>query len=157
MKQTLEQRFWSKVQKAPDGCWVWTGAKTYGYGVLGIDSRNRRAHRVSFELANGPIPAGLFVCHRCDNPPCVRPDHLFLGTNRDNSQDKIAKGRQPYGSEVHTAKLRETQVVEIRLALIAGVQGATLARQYGVSESTLHYIKHGKRWPTARVKPEGTP
>lgn len=86
-------RFWSKVDKGP-GCWTWTGAtQNYGYGAVTIHGLTRRAHRVSWELAHGPIPDGLHVCHRCDNPPCVNPDHLFLGTAQDNVDDKDAKGR----------------------------------------------------------------
>jgi hypothetical protein len=84
-------RFWEHVEKLPDdGCWVWTGSRLQsGYGTFD----KGRAHRFSYALANGPIPDGLHICHRCDNPPCVRPDHLFAGTRVDNMQDAIAKGR----------------------------------------------------------------
>lgn len=93
-----EVRLWSKVPVRGDGCWEFAGAKSHkGYGQLPIwrDGRSipRSAHRLSWELANGPIPAGMSVLHRCDNPPCVRPDHLFLGTQSDNMQDMVAKGR----------------------------------------------------------------
>ena len=94
---SLEERFWAKVKKT-DGCWVWTGSAQHnGYGYLHIgDKTNRkpmRAHRVSWELHNGPIPTGLWVLHRCDNPPCVRPEHLWLGDRTDNMRDCAAKGR----------------------------------------------------------------
>ena len=93
-------RFWSKVRKG-DGCWEWAGCRSKGYGkiALGLESglpkgkRVVKAHRVSWLIHFGPIPDGLFVCHRCDNPPCVRPDHLYLGTCADNSRDMIRKGR----------------------------------------------------------------
>lgn len=93
----LTERLWLKVRKG-DGCWTFTGARNgYGYGVLieTVDGQRheRLAHRVAWSEANGPIPAGMVICHHCDNPPCVRPDHLFLGTHADNMADMIAKGR----------------------------------------------------------------
>lgn len=96
----LADRFWSRVQKG-EGCWLWGGSlKTNGYGQLngpsqggGRDGKNLLAHRVAWELVNGPIPDGLWVLHRCDNPPCVNPAHLFLGTVRDNVIDMWTKGR----------------------------------------------------------------
>jgi len=93
MTKSIEERFWAKVEKTDD-CWLWTGA-TFGDGY-GNCSR-LRAHRVSWELANGPVPGGLCVLHHCDRPLCVRPRHLFLGTRKDNSDDKIAKGRHYWG------------------------------------------------------------
>lgn len=94
--KTLSERFWARVVKG-DGCWVWTGARNaQGYGRMTAGSRGAgylRAHRVSWELANGPVPKGLWVLHRCDNPPCVNPAHLWLGTRLDNMRDCSAKGR----------------------------------------------------------------
>lgn len=94
---TLAERFWAKVRKSK-GCWEWTGAKQHnGYGFIHtgghVIRRPLRAHRASWELHYGPIPAGLWVLHRCDNPSCVRPDHLFLGSRSDNMKDCAAKGR----------------------------------------------------------------
>jgi HNH endonuclease len=94
---TVVQRFWSCVDKT-DTCWLWTGTTrdTFGYGALSVNSAFIMAHRLSYELHVGPIPNGLFVLHRCDVPPCVRPDHLFLGTQLDNIRDMIQKNRQHY-------------------------------------------------------------
>lgn len=96
-----ERRFWSHVQKS-DGCWLWTGARDdKGYGIGSGSSEHEWAHRYSFALAFGPIPGELSVLHRCDNPPCVRPDHLFLGTQKDNVIDMTRKGRHHNSRKTH--------------------------------------------------------
>lgn len=97
--KTIEERFWAKVQKTDD-CWMWTGATRHGYGEISKGGKSTEifvASRFSYELHFGPIPDGFLVCHRCDNPPCVRPDHLFLGTHVENTSDMLSKGRGKYG------------------------------------------------------------
>ena len=96
-KQKELRRFWAKVSIGqPDECWTWKAGKaSIGYGTFCVDGRMVYAHRYSLELVNGPIPAGMLACHTCDNPPCVNPAHLWVGTHRDNIRDAIFKGRHP--------------------------------------------------------------
>jgi hypothetical protein len=109
------ERFMAKVEPEPNsGCWLWTGATVYGYGTLLVSrNRNSRAHRIAWEIFRGPIPGGVFVCHRCDVRACVNPDHLFLGTNMENCHDMARKGRGtkspsglPYGVRRHRSKFQ---------------------------------------------------
>lgn len=147
---TLVNRFWAKVRKG-DGCWLWIASTApTGYGRI---QRGRRgegvvlAHRLSWELTYGPIPAGLFVCHHCDTRACVRPDHLFLGTDDDNKVDKSRKGTWPCGSEVRQAKLNEAQVSEIRRRYAAGgIRQIDLAIAYGVADSLISCIINRVYW-----------
>lgn len=152
-------RFWPKVEKT-DGCWVWTAARNRGgYGVFGPGGRGHtaRAHRMAWELTHGPIPAGAYVCHRCDNRLCVRPDHLFLGTSDENMHDMVTKGRQAKGAAVAhrrarageehgMAKLTATQVGSIRERWAGGETTAALAVAFGVSPATISAICHRRRW-----------
>lgn len=132
------------------GCWLWTGTiGHYGYGVGGSGYRTPRfrAHRLAWELANGrPVPLGMDVCHRCDNPPCVNPDHLFVGTRLDNMQDARRKGRLAIGSRHGQAKLSEDDVLSAVRMLRAGVRQSVVARSIGVSASTISLLSSGKRW-----------
>jgi hypothetical protein len=108
---TFAERFWGRVDRSGD-CWLWTGwRQANGYGGLRVKRQAHYAHRVAWTLVNGPIPDGLFVCHHCDNRPCVRPDHLFLGTARDNTRDSIAKGRWqfPHPAIVATGDMKAAQ------------------------------------------------
>jgi hypothetical protein len=148
-------RFWSKVDKSgPNGCWVWTRARyKSGYGAFGVGSRTLktrkrlRAHRLSYELAHGPIPEGLCVLHHCDNRLCVNPSHLFLGTVVDNNIDMKRKGRHTYGAQNGQAKLTRAQVIEMRkLYAAGGVSQQELARKYNVSQQTAQRAIAGVNW-----------
>ena len=104
------ERFWSRVEKQENGCWKWIGAKFHrGYGRVNSGGKMLRANRVAYEISKGDIPVGMVVCHKCDVPLCVNPDHLFLGTIKDNVDDMIRKGRKnsERGEDRHCAKLTE--------------------------------------------------
>jgi hypothetical protein len=102
----VADRYWAKVEKGPD-CWNWTGAKSSGYGDFYIGGRGLLAHRVAWTMENGEIPTGLLVLHRCDNPSCVNPEHLFAGTYQDNADDMVSKGRQAKGDQAGSRKYPE--------------------------------------------------
>ena len=152
----LAQRFWPKVDTSagPNGCWVWIARRTPdGYGQIGAGRRSGGvlyAHRVSFELNFGTIPEGMFVCHRCDNPPCVNPGHLFLGTAEDNSHDARDKGRLMVpvlvGESAPPAVLTEGMVRQIISRRAAGERLRVLATEFGVSEATISSIARGQTW-----------
>jgi hypothetical protein len=127
-------------------CVEWSGYKNeHGYGKVMINRRCVRAHRHAWERAFGPIPVGLHVLHRCDNPSCVNPEHLFLGTQAQNMADKVAKGRQRKGERVPSAKLTAEQVREIMASAGADTQRAIAAR-FGIHQSTVSDIARRKRW-----------
>lgn len=150
--------FWEKVNKDhPTDCWIWTAdTSEAGYGQLTIHGEPKAAHRVSWEMHYGPIPPKMCVCHGCDNPPCVRPEHLFLGTNADNNWDTRMKGRinPTRGERSHNVKLTKEQVLEIRRVYKRGPNrfvGGTpstfeLARTYGVHQVTISNVLLRKSW-----------
>lgn len=150
-------RFWSKVNQGGE-CWEWTAARdALGYGFFRMEPARPmwRAHRAAWELTNGAIPDGMIVCHRCDNPPCVRPDHLFLGSEQDNVDDRVAKDRSSrqishFGETSPLAKLSAEQVDAIRYRYTAGgILQRELAEEYGVTQTTISKIVRGVRWKQA--------
>lgn len=159
VKYTPEQikTFWAKVSGTDNDeqCWEWNAALSgSGYGKLTINQRPVTAHRFAWELVNGKIPDGLFACHKCDNRKCVNPNHLFLGTQKDNMRDMTNKGRRAVGAKVSSPgernpnrKLNLIQVEEIRHKYAQG--GTTykkLAREYHVCKSMIGYIISGTNW-----------
>lgn len=125
-------------------CWPWQGRTHGGYGTLKVNGTTAQAHRVAWELVNGPIPKGLCVCHSCDNRPCCNPAHLFLGTSADNTADCVAKGRQVKGVDCHKAVLTPVDVRQIRAA--ANVTVKDLALKYKVSISTIWHVLRRATW-----------
>lgn len=157
------ERWEEHVQRAsePDGCWIWQGSRgNYGYGQLrtGDPGKLERAHRLAWEFYRGSIPIGLQVLHRCDNPPCVNPDHLFIGTPRDNAADRQRKGRQnrksgdlrhrvPHGEQMgRAAHLTTADVIRIRERVAAGESRASVARDFPISAQQVGSIVARKSW-----------
>lgn len=144
-------RFWNNVTKT-DSCWLWTcSKKAKGYGQYTVwPGHVVLAHRYAYELMRGPIPDGLGVLHRCDNPPCVNPDHMFLGTRADNNRDMVEKGRArhsgPRGEANSSAKLTEDSVRAIRRERADGAKLLTLARRFNVSIHVISAVARRKLW-----------
>jgi hypothetical protein len=135
MYTTIQRvKFWSKVDvKSFDQCWNWIGASNgEGYGRMMIEKVRDKSHRIAFQMTNGKIPKGICVCHRCDNPRCCNPSHLFSGTHADNMKDAVSKNRFPYGKKSFRCRLSFRQVKAIR-ASYPKLTKTELARKYGVS------------------------
>lgn len=152
----LALRLTGRLNEALGGCLEWQGATKNGYGVLCVgsrrdgDRRTQRAHRIAWELAFGPIPEGMYVCHRCDNRRCCNPNHLFLGTHVENMADMVAKGRQRHvpqpGVLNGRAKLNPTLAAEIRDLSTRGEPVRDLAQRFGVGETAIKDVLRGKTW-----------
>jgi len=157
------ERFFASVDKSEE-CWIWRGNKNQrGYGLFHLRDINVSAHRVSWRIVHGDIPEGLYICHRCDNPSCVNPDHLFPGTPLENAQDMVRKGRHAHpnpskdyrpkyqknymrGSEHVHSKLNESLVWDMRIRHVQGERYADIARSIGIRETTCRQAIVGERW-----------
>lgn len=145
---SLRSIFFSKTRKVDTGCWEWTGCyhKKDGYGRTSIYGVYIVAHRVAWELMHGPVPSGLLVCHRCDNPACVRPSHLFLGTHADNQADMTAKRRGRAGERNGQAIITAEIALEVRRLYADGVNQSRLALKFGIAQGTVSNIITRKTW-----------
>jgi len=144
---SLQQRLESHIV-SKDGCWLTDlCCCRNGYPKIGVGGKTQKASRVMFELFNGEIPKGFYVCHKCDNPSCINPNHLFLGTQKDNMVDMAKKGRSTKGSRNRSAKLNEDDVVEIKRLLSEGrLNQKEISDLYGVDRKIISGIKNGKIW-----------
>lgn len=163
MRPNDQQRFWDRVIKSESGCWQWTGpSDKNGYGCMTYAGRRgMKAHRISYSIAKGEIPPGLFVCHHCDNPPCTNPEHLFLGTPAENIEDAARKKRMASGArngaytkpeqrrrgETHgRSKLTWDIVRAIRAAYAEGVEQPVLAARYRVVQTCISKVVLNIAW-----------
>lgn len=142
-------RIWELFEVDDNWCWIYKGGKDYdGYGIMSINNKSQKAHRIFWEFFKGPVTEGLQVLHTCDNPSCVKPDHLFLGTNKDNMHDKIKKGRDRVrGEENVRSKVTKEQVLEIRrLCTLPGLDFEDIAERFGIGTANVKSIFYRKTW-----------
>lgn len=147
----LIKKFFERIEKRPNGCWIWIGSlDTKHYGRIKHLGKSTKAHRVAWQIYRGEIPNEMAVCHNCpngDNPSCVNPSHLFLGTRAENTKDAMIKGSLCHGSKCHKAKLNENDVALIRTMFRTNTATRIeLAKRFGVSAVSISYIINGKTW-----------
>lgn len=156
----IERRFWAKAERQSNGCWFYAGGRDKdGYGIFDMNGKSCRAHRVALILRRKVIPPKGVVMHECDNPPCIRPTHLRIATQRENDQDAISKGRrrptesgignfnrQRRGEKHHKAALSNRDVLAIRSSSVLGKSARSLAKKYGVNKSTISRVVNRETW-----------
>lgn len=145
------ERYLEKVdRRGPDDCWEWTAARfDKGYGAFRLGDKQMKAHRFGYSALVGPIPDGQYICHRCDNPPCQNPAHWFLGTHRDNAEDRQAKGRGATGERNGgrvVARYTAEVIREMRLAALAGEKQADIAARFGTDQAYVSQVVRGEAW-----------
>ena len=146
--QKFIDRFEEKIAKS-DGCWEWAASlagKGYGQMKLPKQRKQEYSHRLAYMIYKGPIPDGIYVCHKCDNPKCCNPDHLFLGSSQDNHDDMANKDRSTHGERNPSVKLSEEQVRQIRVMLSEGIPQSRIAKAFNVAQMTISRINTGDRW-----------
>lgn len=149
MDQRLIDRFNAKYQKDESGCWIWTASCAgKGYGQIKLPGTRRQiyAHRLSYLIHKGELPDAKHICHTCDNPKCVNPDHLFVGTSQDNHDDMKAKGRHTYGEKSATVKSTTKEVLQMKAMIKAGVPQTKIAALFGLHQTTISKINRAERW-----------
>ncbi len=143
LRKPINERFWSKINKlGPEDCWEWKGSFRGKYGQIRVNKKQYSAHRFSWILHNGH-PGDLWVLHKCDNVKCVNPNHLFLGTAKENTHDMINKGRKPIGTNHKSSKLTNSEIYAIRSSKM---KQRELAEIYGVDQTQISNIKNKKQW-----------
>lgn len=154
-KGTLASNYWKNVVKGvgEDDCWSWSGHSHKGYGRVCIDYKYKQAHRVSWELHFGPIPEGMLVCHKCDNPPCTNPKHLFIGSHLDNNDDKISKGRSApqHGENNPSAKANAALIIKIFEMKKSGMRNCDISREVGLGQVVVCQILKRDRWKHVEI------
>lgn len=148
-RPSAAERLTSKIEYDPNGgCWLWSGlTHPFGHGTIGVNGKNTLTHRFAWTLWRGEIPAGRHVLHKCDVPQCVNPDHLYLGSDKENARDRVERGRQVRGSRNGRSKLTEAQVLSIRSRIAAGEQQKDIAADVGLVPSAISRIHTRENWP----------
>jgi len=155
--KSVEDRFWEKVDKS-GSCWTWTAFRDKdGYGLFKVDGKNIGAHRFSYTIENGRIENGKLICHSCDNPSCVRPNHLWLGTHKDNAQDKVRKGRvQNQNGELNpNCMYTENNIRAMMKLLKSGMKQKDIGKLFGVRQQYISKVKNGQTWKHVTEKGNG--